>query len=245
LRNFTETGYYAAAYKFWDTIAFVPAVIGISLYPFFAQKIAEQNFNSVREGLVIYTRYMVALAAPLAVGAFMLAPKLTIAFYGNDFLPAANALWLLVLAVALLIVYVPVNSLIVSQRTKTATKITGFNLFFNISLNLILIPKFGFVAAAAVTVCSELIQTVAYTYVVKKHIVDFPYFINFIKPSIASLIMAFVLYFLNNVNVWLSVATGGVVYIASLILMRFFNKSDYELFKDSINIRKKLEGDQV
>lgn len=241
LRNFTETGYYAAAYKFWDTLAFVPAVIGISLYPFFAQKFAQNRLEDVKAGLSIYTRYMVALAAPLAVGAFMLAPKLTMAFYGKDFLPAADALWLLVLAVSLLIIYVPVNSVIISQKTKIATKITGFNLLYNIGLNLILIPKFGFVAAAAVTVGSELIQTIAYTYVVKKQIVNFVFFRSFIKPVAAVCVMAFGLYIFRAQSVWALLIIGGVFYIVALLVLRFFNRSDWELFKAAIDIRKSVD----
>lgn len=243
LRNFTENGYYTAVYKFWDTLAFLPAVVGVSLYPFFAESLARGAKIQVRQVLETYTRYMIAIAIPLTVGAYLLASKLTVAFYGAAFAPAAPALWLLVAAVSVLFIYVPVNSVMISQRTKIATIITGCTLVFNLVLNLIFIPKFGFVAAAVITLFSEVIQLVGYTIVVKRRIVNFNYLSNFIKPIIAGLLMGMALYYFVHLNVWILIVLGGVVYAAALISLGFFNRADWELLKASINFRQKTEPD--
>ena len=241
LRGYIENGYYTAVYKFWDTLAFVPAVMAASLYPYFAEKVPTGDLAEVKKVLITYTRYMVALAVPITIGAYLLALRLTVSFFGQDFAPAAPALWLLVAAVSLLIVYVPVNALIISQRTKFAAMITGVNLAFNIGLNLLLIPKFGFVVAAVITLFSELIQLIGYTFVVQTQIVSFPYFKNFIKPVIAGLVMGVIIYLLRAQNLWLLIALGAVVYLASLAALRFFQKEDQELLSASINFRKKFE----
>lgn len=240
MRDFTEVGYYSAAYKFWDTLAYLPGVIGISLYPFFAERLSKNLKSDVKRGLEAYTRYLVAMALPLAVGAFLLADQITVSFYGPEFKPAADALWLLVTAVCILIIYAPVNSVIISQETKAATKITGFNLFFNLIMNLILIPRFGFVAAAVVTVASETIQWLGYTYIVKKRVVDFVFFKNFIKPAIAVLIMGIVVKFLDDYNVWLAIGAGAISYSAALLLVKFFNKDDWGMFRAAIDVRKPI-----
>lgn len=243
LRSFTENGYYTAVYKFWDTLAFLPAVVAAALYPYFAEKIAKAEMADVKKVLQTYTRYMIALAMPLSVGAYFLAHRLTVAFFGQAFAPAAPALWILVAAVSVLFIYVPVNSIMVSQKTKIATWITGVNLLFNLGLNLLLIPKFGFVVAAVVTLLSEIIQLVGYTYVVKTHVVQFEYFRNFVKPVLAAAAMGLVIYFFRERNLWLLIAGGGVVYASALFLLRFFHKEDMDLLKASINFRKKLEPD--
>jgi len=242
-RSFTETGYYAAAYKFWDILAFFPGLLGITLYPFFARSFSKGLMNDVRQGLETYTRFMIAVALPMAVGVFVLAEPLTMEFFGKDFLPAADAMWVLVLAVAILFVYTPANSLVISQMTRVATKVTGFTFFFNITLNLILIPRFGFIAAAAVTAASELVQAVGYTYFIKKRIVDFEFFANFPKPLASTLAMAVFLYAFRDQNVWLVIAAGGVVYFASLYIMRFFRPSDWVLVSAAVNIRKPINPD--
>src|SRR3989344_5161465 len=230
-------------YKFWDTLAFLPAVVAEALYPYFADKLSRGETEEARNVLTIYTRYMIALAIPLSVGAYFLAEKITVTFFGAAFAPAAPALWLLVAAVSILFIYVPVNSLIISQRTKTATIITGGTLVFNLALNLLLIPKFGFIVAAIVTLASELIQLVGYTIVVQRKILAFPYLVNFVKPIIAGAVMGVALIILSFLNVWVSILAGAVIYGASLLLLGFFHWHDWELLKASINFRKRLNTD--
>lgn len=246
LRSFEETGYYTAAYKFWDVLAFFPSVIGLTLYPFFAESIARNLREQARAGLETYTRYMIAIGVPISVGAFVMARPMTIAFYGQQFAPAAGAMWLLILAVSLLIIYSPMNSLIISQQTKAATKITGFTLLFNVVANLILIPKYGFVAAAAVTVGSEMIQLLGYTYIIKKRVIDFDFFRYFTKPLIAAGLMATLLYLIRgDFNVWISIFAGAITYAAAMLLFGFFHRGDLELFKAAINVRRELKPEDV
>jgi len=243
LRNFTENGYYTAVYKFWDTLAFLPAVVAAALYPYFSEIIALGRRDDAKKVLETYTRYMIAIGIPLTVGAYFLAQRITVNFFGPEFAPAATALWILVAAVSVLFIYVPVNSMIISQSTKTATKITGFNLLFNLIMNLLLIPKFGFVVAAVMTLVSELIQLVGYTYVVQTKIAPFPYLRNFIKPILAAAVMGVVIYVFSAQNLWLLIVTGGIVYASILLVLRFFHKEDLVLLKAAVNFRKKLEPD--
>jgi O-antigen/teichoic acid export membrane protein len=158
-----------------------------------------------------------------------------------SFAPAAAAVGVLVAAGALLMIYVPVNVIMVSQRTKTATKITGFTLLFNLTANIILVPKFGFVMAAVITLLSELIQLLGYTYVVKTQIINFKYLHNFIKPIIAGSIMGLVVYYLQNLNLFVVVGIGGVVYLAVLVMLKFFHEHEWELLKDTFNIKKRAQ----
>lgn len=237
-RNFIETGYYAAAYKFWDVLSFIPSVIGIALYPYFAELISRGLKDQVRAGLETYTRYMIGLGLPLALGAYLLAPELTVAFYGKDFAPAAPALWLMVSAVSILLIYAPANSLVISQQTKIATKITGTTLALNIVLNVILIPRYGFVAAAAVSVLSELNQAFWYWILIRTKITDYRFLRFFVKPIIACAVMALVVVYLKDSNLWLVIASSALAYAITLILIRFFRREDWELFKTAIDIRK-------
>ncbi len=241
LRNFTEAGFYTAAYKFWDMLAFLPTALAVVLYPYFANKFLRGEHSEIKHVLETYTRFMIALAIPVTIGAFMLADNLTLTFLKRDFLPAAPALWVLVAAVSVLMVYVPVNSIIISQRTKTATKITGFTLLFNLIANIFLVPKFGFVMAAVITLASELFQLIGYTFIVKTKIIDFNYFSNFFKPIIAGIAMGGVIYFFKDLNLFLLIAIAGLVYGAALLLLRFFDKNDWDLLKTSIDVRKKVE----
>jgi O-antigen/teichoic acid export membrane protein len=242
LTNFTQSGYYTAAYKFWDMLAFVPGALGAVLYPYFANKIFNNQLAEAKKVLEIYTRIMISLAVPVTIGAYLVADKLLATFLrGTDFAPAAPAVWILMAAGSLLMIYVPVNVIMVSQRTKTATKITFVTLVFNIAANLILVPKYGFIMAATITFFSELIQLLGYTYIVKTQVISFKYFSNFVKPLTAGVIMGSVVYALRDLNLFILLAVGAGVYLGSLLMLRFFEKEEWQLFKDTINIRKKAE----
>ncbi len=242
LRNFTETGYYTVAYKFWDLLAFVPGAVGVVLYPYFANRLFRGETMEAKKVVETYTRFMIALGVALTVGAYLLAEKLLETLLRTtEFAPAAPALWVLVAAVSVLMIYAPVNSIIISQRTKTATKITGATLLFNITANLLLVPKFGFVMAAIITLASELLQLIGYTYIVKTKIIDFQYFTNFIKPIAAGLMMGLVIYYFRSQSLFILLPLGGAVYFVSLIALKFFGKEDWEFVKTTLNFRKKVE----
>ncbi|HEX5430170.1 MAG TPA: flippase [Patescibacteria group bacterium] len=236
LRSFTENGYYTAVYKFWDTLAFLPAVVSASLYPFFADSMTKGLLADVKRGLEAYTRYMVALALPLTFGAYVLSDRLTVAFFGPAFAPASRALWVLVAAVSVLFIYSPVNALIISQKTRAAVIITGCNLFFNLILNLILIPRYGFVAAAFMTLASECVQWIGYTYVVHRRVMAFKFVGNFVRPAIAALVMAFAVKLLIHQNLWLLIGAGGIIYLALLAAMKFFRAEDKQLLLGGLRI---------
>jgi len=240
-RGFEETGYYSVAYKFWDVLAFLPAVVGISLYPYFAERLSVGAKQDARKIIETYTRYMIALAVPISVGAFMVSGDIVQTFYGAEFLPASTALWLLIAAVSVLLVYSPVNSLILSQQTKAATWITGFTLLFNFTTNIIFIPKYGFIAAAATTLASELIQAIGYTYIVRNRVVDYRIFGNFIKPILATTLMAISLLWLQpRLEIWISISIAVVVYALALYIFKFFQTEDRDLFIASVSFRKNV-----
>lgn len=239
-RSFVENGYYSAAYKFWDTLAFFPGVLGITLYPYFAQAISKNLLGDVKRGLEAYTRYMIAVAFPMAAGTFLLSRQITEEFFGPEFLPAAPALWLLVLAASILFIYTPANSLIISQLTGIATRVTAFTFFFNITANLILIPRYGFVAAAAVTVASEIIQTIGYSYFIKTRIVRYEFMRHFVKPGIATITMSMFVYFYQDRNLWLVMAVAGMIYAVTLLVLRFFEKADWDLLKSAVSVKKTI-----
>ncbi len=224
--GYTQTGLYTAAYKFFDLLAFFPAVVSHSLYPLFASLMAENKLNEVRTTLERYLRFMAAVALPMATGAMLLAGPIIRILAGEEFAPAANVLSVLVWAPAILFLYIVVNSLVISQLTKFATMITGVNVIINIVGNLILLPRIGIMGAAIMTLVSESIQGIFYFYFVRKKITKFKFLSNLWQPFIASSIMGVIVYLVKDKFLLIPVALGGVVYVLVLLVLGFFRKDD-------------------
>ncbi len=240
LQGFVQTGYYTAAYKLFDLLNFFPAAVSFTLFPFFAGLMAKKAFGEVKENLEKYLRLMLAAALPVAFGGMVLAQKLITLVAGPGYEPAAGVLAILIWAPAIQFFYIPVNSIIISQLTKKAMLITGANVVINLLGNLILIPIFGIKAAAAMTVVSESVQGIFYFYFVKKNIVDFKPFKDFLKPFTASVIMAVVLLFVRQWALVYSLLIGSATYILVLVVTRFAGKEDLKfittLFKKQPSI---------
>ncbi len=238
LRGYGETGLYTAAYKFMDFLAFVPAVVTSSLYPFFSAQLKAGDTVSVKNALQNYTRIMIALGMPIAFGGFVLASKLIVVVGGDQFIEGASALRILVFASGVLFCYAAVNGIMVNQLTRLAVKITFANIFINVIGNLILIPIIGFKGAAMITLASESIQALAYFYFVRKKIVQFHVFRYFFQPIVASLIMALVLWQIKDYTLALTIPAGILVYFVAIFAVGFFKRSDLAMVKKLVSAQR-------
>ncbi len=227
--GYTQTGLYTAAYKFFDLLAFFPAVVSHALYPLFATLMAEGKMAEIRATLEKYLRFMAALAFPIGVGGSILATQI-IGILSPDYASAAPVLAVLVWAPSILFMYIVVNSLVISQLTKFAMIITGVNVAINLIGNIILLPRIGIIGAAIMTLASEFLQGLFYFYFVRKKITDFRFFSLIWKPILASLVMGAVVWFVKD-SIFIAVPVGVIVYGLALVVLRFFKSDDIGYIK--------------
>jgi O-antigen/teichoic acid export membrane protein len=228
--GYAQTGLYSAAYKFFDLLAFFPAVVSHALYPLFATLMAENKMAEIKDTLEKYLRFMAAVALPIGVGGSLLA-KPIIGILSPEYSAAAPVLAVLVWAPSILFMYIVVNSLVISQLTKFAMAITGINVVINLIGNIILLPRIGIVGAAIMTLVSEFLQGIFYFYFVRKRITDFRFFSLIWKPIIASGIMGLAVFYTRFLPLVIAVAIGGAVYALSLLALRFFQRDDIRYIK--------------
>jgi len=231
IKGYVQTGYYTAAYKIFDLLGFFPSVVSYTLFPFFAGLMAKNEIAEIKQNLEKYLRLMIAAALPMAVGGAILSAKLIALVAGPEYAPAAPVLSILIWAPAILFIYIPVNSLVISQLTKKAVVVTGVNVIVNIAGNLILLPHFGIKAAAVMTVISESLQAIFYFYFVRKNITHFSFANNLFKPALAALVMGAALWPLREYNLAMALPIGAVVYGLVLLLTGFVKKEDLGLVR--------------
>lgn len=231
--GYTQTGLYSAAYKFYDLLAFFPAVVAYALYPLFSSLMVQGRRVEIRDILEKYLRFMAALALPIGMGGMLLSKQI-IGILSPEFTNAAPVLAILVWAPSILFMYTVVNSIVISQLTKWAMAITGVNVLVNVIGNLILLPRYGIEAAAIMTLISEFLQGAFYFYFVRTKITDFRFFSLIWKPIIATLAMGGVVWFARTWPLIEGVVVGVVVYGVVLLALRFFHKDDIEFVKSTL-----------
>ncbi|MEX0597367.1 MAG: polysaccharide biosynthesis C-terminal domain-containing protein, partial [Candidatus Paceibacterota bacterium] len=76
--------------------------------------------------------------------------------------------------------------------------------FFNVALNLYLIPIYSYLGAAIATAITEGLVLLSYIYLVKKHIQYFPKLqIIHIITILATILMGLSIYFSSNMNIFI------------------------------------------
>ncbi len=150
-----QVGLYTAAYR----VCLVLLAVAIALHASYLPALTRASFQSTRDVARVAERAVqlaATVAAPLLVGAMLLAAPLLTALFGPDYAAGAMAFRLILLSVAFIFIGGAVhNVFLISHRLRTEMGVVGVAAGTNVGLNLVLTPRFGLVAAGGITACSE------------------------------------------------------------------------------------------
>jgi O-antigen/teichoic acid export membrane protein len=127
--------------------------------------------------------------------------------------------------------YVAGSMSIVLRLQKYFVRYALIALVFNVGLNLIFVPKYGFVAAAWVTLGTELMVEVLALGKVLRTIEMRPELTKFIRVGAAVLAMGLIVWALRSAGaglLWLAIA-AALSYPALLIVLRAFSVKEITL----------------
>lgn len=222
-------GTYSAAYNLTLAILFIPGMYVFAIYP-----VLSKNLGKFRQKIVlIYERsfkYMYMIGLPISIGFFILAQNIILFTYGREFFPSVAVLKLVSWFVFIKFVSFITGIMLSVHMQHLRTLSQGITALLNIILNLLLIPRYGFIGAGIATLISEAVLFALTFIFVSKFIHAFNALKILYKPLIASAVMAMILVFLD-INMFALIITGAVVYFAALFLLRAFDKKDFLLMK--------------
>lgn len=226
LKSSADVGIYNAAYKVIENITFFPAMIIGLILPLMARYIFsdKKKFEEISNKIF---KVFVLLVVPLVIGTVFLADGVISLIGGSDFQAAGNALRILVFALMFMFFGHFFNSILLSGnlQKKLMLALAGCAAF-NIIANLILIPRYSFVGAAATSVFTEMLVVGITFYLVVKHLNYKPRLDNGSKILFSGLVMAGFLYFLPNLNFFVLAIGSAAVYFLFLWLTRIITKQE-------------------
>lgn len=170
LKGSYETGIYGASYKFLETIIFIPASFATALFP----NMAQLHKNNIEELKKLYYRsfkLMLLSGLVLFLGYIIILPELIKIFLPNYF-SAINSIKILAISIPFIFIATPGVQVLFSTENylKRVMFFSVLTLLFNILLNLLFIPKFGYIAASWVTVASDVLSFVLFFVIIKFYI---------------------------------------------------------------------------
>ncbi|HZQ49879.1 MAG TPA: flippase [Candidatus Dormibacteraeota bacterium] len=228
-RPFAEVGWYQFAYKPFEALQFIPLAIQAVVYPILGVYFVRDQ-GLLRAGYRRFFKVLVLLGWPLTVGTFMLAGPIASAF--RMFPQSEASLRILAFAIVFLFVnssfYAMLNA---TNRQHLNVWSTGIASVLNIGLNLLLIPKFGYLAASATTVGTEAaLSGLGWWFVQRGHReLRLDWLRVSWKMLLAGAVMAAVLLPLSHSRVYIGLAVGAVVYVAALLALRVADAEEWRL----------------
>jgi O-antigen/teichoic acid export membrane protein len=161
-RGGVETGIYSLAYRFLEAATIVPVAFGTVLYPVFSEH-AEHKSNTKK----LFRNSL--LFGFLAGTGILIAMNLVIPWFLNRFLPesffgSSSALIILTFAIPFIFMHIPMGQLLLSRQNLLRKTLLVYLFIFiiNLALMLMIIPVYGFIGAAWITVIVEALTFVSF-----------------------------------------------------------------------------------
>lgn len=232
-------GLYAIPAKIVFTFPFIALAITAAVYP------AMSNYAiTSRERLEsIFRRtlqLLLTLSLPIAIGISMLAAPIINKIW-PQFSQAIPALRILIWAVVFLYIEFPFGSLLNATRhERQNTTNRGLQLLTFVVLNIILIPKFGFLGAVYASLVGSVLIVILGYWRAQKIITIFSRRLgmNLLKIFIASGLMGLLIAWLKPaLSFLIIIPLAAAVYGLLLLLLRVYSRDDWQWVKSVVRHR--------
>lgn len=221
-----DVGVYRLSYKVLESLIFFPSMFVGLVMPLLS-KSASHDWPRFKK---IFRRSFDALAifaAPLIGGTFVFSPLIIEILGGGNYPESVPLLNILIVAVGIIFFGTLFSfSLIAIEKQRSLLWISGVGAIFNVTLNIIFIPRYSYWAAAATTVLTEFLVTILMLAVLWRVLRFGPSGLVLIKSVLAAALATAVGMFLKSQNAFVLIALMVAVYFGFLYLIRGFSAAD-------------------
>ncbi len=220
MRGAADLGFYSIAVRLSEVFAVIPAAFMTSVYPLFSRYFIASP-RTLTEAYRLSAKAMMLIIMPVAAGITLYSRTIVGMFYTDAFLPSAAALVVLIWAEVFVFAGVVNNRLLVSiNKQRIDFVFTGTAAALNVGLNLLLIPRWGFLGACWATLAAYAVGPVMNCFLPAMRSYGLIMFRQMVKPLCASLLMAGCIKVLPETNLAASIIVGALVYCGALLCIR-------------------------
>jgi O-antigen/teichoic acid export membrane protein len=212
--------YYQPAMKIIVSLTVIPYILDSSFFPLLSKLHLEKcSFQALGNRLITILFY---IGSPLMIGTLVLADKIILFIYGQNYLP--SIIVLRVLSIVLLLRFLMVGYeivLIAIGKQRVILKILFCATSMNILMNIIIIPKFGIIGSAISAAVTHILIVISYMVALKRIRGT-----NLLKKGVSAILFfatlaGMIVYCFKYLELFVLISIYGVVYLSfSLIVMR-------------------------
>jgi O-antigen/teichoic acid export membrane protein len=224
--SYQRIGWYAAGLRIVDAASLIPTMLSVSMLPILSSLQLSDPIG-MKSLFQKGQRLLLLIGLPAAAGIYSIRAEAAVFMYGPEYGQSAQALAWLAPAVAILFLnHMQLCALTALGRQRLCAMATGLCVMVNIGLNLLLIPPNGFAGAAQATLGTEICLFALCAWFISKHLGATGLGRQAVKPALAALAMALILWGLPKLWLPLMVGLGMLIYAAILVLLGGVNKQE-------------------
>ena len=228
-----EVALYSLAYGLVTILISVPIIFQKVIQPYFSEK-----WNLGKDASTLFNmmlKYSLMAVLPAIAGMFVLRNGIILLLSGQDYLPAATFLTILLpIALFAVLMYTFEKTMFLRDLVKSMMGIYFVAAAVNIIFNLYFIPRLGTIAAAYSTVISYFLIILIMFQMRPKEIKIRFNFIKFVRILMASILMGLIIMLINPIQHWqtlIMVGFGIFIYVFFLFTFNVFNLEERKLLR--------------
>lgn len=245
MTNTDVVGWYGGGYRLFDTLVFLPnLVISAIMYPVFS-KLSINSQAQLKTAIEKSLNFLLFCGLPIGTVMIAAAPGIIgFLYHRAEFEHSVPVLQALAPGLVFLYINTVLNTTIISiKREKKITVMAAAALVFNLAANLLTIPFFQHIAAAAVTSLTELLLLCIGMVYVPRELRPTGSILVGLKALIASLAMALVILPLLSFPIYVPLSVAAPVYLLVATLLGTIPREDIQALYYAV--RHKAGGNEA
>lgn len=227
-----ETGWYKIAVLMIEALLFISAGVATALYPLFSR--TDVGLPAKVAHLYRGMRFLMILAFPIAWGTQAVAHELIVVMFPQKVAEYQNSgvalTWLVWALPAMFLNSSLVRLFLGLERQTRVLSFVSATALLNIVLNLVLIPKFGYLAACWTTILSEFTLTALFFFNLKRLLPSFRPFGQLWPPLVMSAVVLPIGLLTKTISISLAIGLSAAVYGLLILGSRMVTKKDLAEF---------------
>jgi len=172
-------------------------------------------------------KYLLMLSLPIAVGATVLADKLIITLYTDEFANSIPLMRILIWTLPVLFLSELMGALInVLRQERAGARVNVINAVLSVGLNLALVPTAGAVGAAVAQVSGRGIRLGQYWRLLGSALLVGGRWKELVRVVVAAGGMGVGLLFLRQFNLFVAIGAGALLYLVLLLVLRAIERDE-------------------
>lgn len=238
-----DVGLFQAPHKILMRMQVLPMAFFVVLLPVFS-RLAQTNetLENFRKLYAKTFKMTLIFALPVAVIGFAFSDVIVLFLFGQEFSKSGLSLSILLLAFPFLCLTTLCRYLLIAlKKQKLVMFSDGVCLITNFVLDIILVPRFGFIGASFGTLFALVIQSLTNYVLLSEHSRDISWLETVLAPVAAAVIFVLFLFGIGRHNHIILLPVGIVLYIGTLFISKGFSAEDMIYIKKILSYKKTLQ----